>query len=87
MPRIKAAKKSLRKSHEQRVRNQAAESRVKTEVRRARSAIGTGGEQTELVLRQVSRILDKAASKGAIHPNAAARKKSRLAQAARKAAA
>lgn len=85
MPRIKAAKKSLRKSREQRRRNQATQSRVKTEVRRARGAIGAGGQQMEMALRQASRILDKAASKGALHPNAVARKKSRLAKASRKA--
>jgi small subunit ribosomal protein S20 len=87
VPRIKSAKKQLRKSREQRLRNQATRSRVKTAIRAARAAVDARAPEAETVVRQASAIVDKAASKGALHPNAAARRKSRLAKRALKATA
>lgn len=85
MPRIKSAKKRLRKSRQERLRNQATVSRVKTAIRTARTALAASPTEAETPVRRACRIVDKAASKGALHPNAAARKKSRLMKQARKA--
>jgi small subunit ribosomal protein S20 len=87
VPRIKSAKKSLRKSRELRLRNQATESRVKTAVRAARAAVDTKPGEAEASVRAACRIIDRAVSKGVLHPNAGARKKSRLMRRAQKAAA
>jgi len=73
--RIKSGLKNLRKSARRRVANTGVRSRLKTLVRTAGSgpaalsAVALGAAQT---------ALDKAASRGIIHPNAAARRKSRL---------
>ena len=87
MPNIKSAKKRLRQSREQQLRNQMVRSRVKTAVRAARAAIDTGAEHAQASLRDSHRTIDKAAAKGVLHPSAAARRKSRLARRAQKAAA
>jgi small subunit ribosomal protein S20 len=87
VPKIKSAKKRLRKSREQRLRNQAVKSQVKTAVRAARAVIDTGAEHAQASVRDAHRIIDKAAAKGVLHPNSAARRKSRLARRAHKASA
>lgn len=87
MPNIKSAKKRLRKSREQRARNQAVRSRVRTAMRHAREAMATDAAAAEDSVRAACRLVDKAASKGVLHPNAAARRKSRLMKRAHKAAA
>lgn len=87
MPRIKSAKKSLRKSQEWQVRNQALRSRAKTAVRAARSAVDAKAAEAEASVRAACRIADRAAAKGVLHRNAAARKKSRLMKRAQKAVA
>jgi len=78
---IKSSKKDIGCSRKRRVRNMAAKSRCKTLVRKGRTGIASGDPTVaaELV-RQASRQLDKAASKGVIHPRQAARRKSRIAR-------
>ncbi len=73
MPNIQSAKKDLRKSRAAAVRNRAQRSALRTAVKKAKS----GGSATEQ-LAAVS-LLDRAARKGLIHRNTAARQKSRLA--------
>ena len=76
----KSAKKRHRQSLERRAKNRAVKSAVKTQVRKVRQAILAGdiaAAQTEL--RVAAMKLDKAGAKRVIHPNAAARTKSRLA--------
>ena len=80
MPQTKSAIKQLRKSREQRLRNMASKSRAKRAVTKARRAMAAGEAATEAPVQQAMRLLDKAASKGAIHRRAAARRKSRLAR-------
>jgi len=64
-----------------RLRNKAAKSSLKTAVKRFRTAADAGDTAAaELALRDASRQLDKAASKGIIHRNQAANRKSALAQ-------
>ncbi|UCH33949.1 MAG: 30S ribosomal protein S20 [Armatimonadota bacterium] len=87
MPRIKSAKKQLRKSRQQRLRNQATRSRVKTAVRTTRAAIDGGAAEGGTLVRDACRTIDKATAKGALHKSAAARSKSRLMKRANKATA
>ena len=75
MPNIKSAKKDMRKARAARVRNRAQRNALRTALKAARSASAS----PELRLKAVS-LLDRAARKGLIHKNAAARHKSRLAR-------
>jgi small subunit ribosomal protein S20 len=78
LPNIKAAEKWSRQSEKRTTRNRDAKSRLKTLFKKAVSE--GGAEQAPAV----EAAYDKAAGKGIIHPNKAARKKSRLAKALRK---
>ena len=60
--------------------NSQAKSAMRTEVKKAEQAIAAGAENAQELVVAASKALDKAASKGLIHKNAAARKKSRLAK-------
>lgn len=86
MPNIKSVIKDVKKSRERRARNVAVKSRVKTFVKKAKTTIEAGDKQAaqQAVTAAVS-VIDKAAEKGVIHKNAAARRKSRLMRAANKA--
>jgi small subunit ribosomal protein S20 len=80
MPHTNSAKKRLRQSLERRTLNRAVKSAIKTQVRKVRAAVTAGDlakAQTELQL--TAKKLDRAGAKRVIHPNAAARTKSRLA--------
>jgi small subunit ribosomal protein S20 len=81
LPNIKAAEKWSRQSEKRAERNRDAKSRLKTLYKKA--ATTADGE----FARTVEGAFDKAASKGIVHRNKAARKKARLATALRKAAA
>jgi len=76
LPNIKAAEKWVRQSVKRTTRNLDAKSRLKTLYKKAVS-----GEENAVPKTTVESQLDKAASKGIIHRNKAARKKSRLAKA------
>jgi small subunit ribosomal protein S20 len=79
MPTTKSAKKRHRQSLERRAKNRATKSAIKTQVRKVRQAIASGDlTKAEAELRTAATKLDRAASKRIIHPNAAARTKSRL---------
>ena len=79
MPTTKSAKKRHRQSLERRATNRATKSAIKTQVRKVRQAITAGDvAKAETELRTTATRLDRAASKRIIHPNAAARTKSRL---------
>jgi small subunit ribosomal protein S20 len=78
---IKSQLKRIKTNEKARQRNKSVKSSLKTAVRRFREAADAGDrEQADLALRNASRELDKAASKGVIHPNQAANKKSAMAQ-------
>lgn len=73
--------KRIRTNEKRRVRNQAVRSELKTYVRRTREAIAANDkEAAEAALRVAGRKLDKAVSKGVIHANQAAQRKSKLAK-------
>jgi len=79
MANIKSAMKQNRQSEKRRVRNAAVRSTVRTAVKSTRIAIEGGqAEQARESLLRTIQVLDKAATKGVIHKNTAARKKSRL---------
>jgi small subunit ribosomal protein S20 len=77
---IKSQIKRIRTNEAARLRNKSVKSALKTAVRRVRAAADSGDKaaaQVELAV--ASRSLDKAASKGVIHSNQAANRKSALA--------
>ncbi len=81
-----SAEKRHRQSVKRAERNRVVRSRVRTVVKRARTAIESGDASAPAAVATATRDLDKAASKGVIHRNNAARRKSRLARQAAKAA-
>ena len=79
MPNTKSAKKRLRQNVVRRARNRSVKSAVKTQIKEVRVAIAAGDVETgEAKLRLVAKRVDKAAAAGVVHPNMAARVKSRL---------
>jgi small subunit ribosomal protein S20 len=79
LPATKSVQKQVRVAERRRLRNKSIRSRCKTDITKAERLIFSG----ELELAQQAVIvaigsLDKAAEKGVIHPNNAARRKSRL---------
>ncbi|WP_369133562.1 30S ribosomal protein S20 [Modestobacter sp. I12A-02662] len=81
MANIKSQIKRIKTNERARQRNVAVKSALKTSVRRFRSAADAGDRETAVTaLRSASKALDKAASKGIIHKNQAANRKSALAK-------
>ena len=87
MANIKSAQKRMRQNVKRHDRNRTLRSRARTAIKKARLLIETGEEGAAEAVVVAERALDKAASKGAIHANNAARRKGRLAQALNKASA
>ncbi|MFG2523594.1 30S ribosomal protein S20 [Streptomyces sp. NPDC048527] len=80
MANIKSQIKRIKTNEKARQRNKAVKSSLKTAIRKAREAVAAGDTQNAVELtREASRQLDKAVSKGVIHKNQAANKKSALA--------
>jgi small subunit ribosomal protein S20 len=73
---IKSQKKRILTNAKRAERNRAVRSEIKTRTKRALDTAGT--DDNEEAVRLAVKRIDKAAAKGVIHPNAAARKKSRL---------
>ena len=80
MPNIKSAIKRVKVAEKANAANSQAKSAMRTTVKKAEQALATGAENAQELVVAASKALDKAASKGIIHKNAAARKKSRLAK-------
>ena len=80
MANTASALKRVRQNERRRVRNRTVRSQVRTAVKTARTALGTGGADARTVVGDAIRALDKAVTKGVIHRNTAARKKSALAR-------
>ena len=89
MPHTKSAKKRDRQNAKNRDRNRAMRTKVRTSIKKARSAAETAPREpaADAALRQATRDLDKAAQKGLIKKNEASRRKARLAKARDRAAA
>ena len=78
MANTKSAQKHVRADEKKRVHNLKVRSRVRTLVKKAERSITVHEADTIESVRQACAELDKAASKGVIHKNNAARRKSRL---------
>ncbi len=79
MANHKSALKRIRSNERKRVRNRIVRTSVRTEVKKARQSLDGGDLESALkTTHEAIRALDKAAVKGVIHPNNAARRKSRL---------
>lgn len=82
MPNIASAKKNMRKTRAATVRNRAQRSALRTALKKAKAPTATAVERTQAVS-----LLDRAARKGLVHRNKAARHKSSLARSSNRAAA
>lgn len=84
MPNIKSMKKDVRRNAKRRARNQSLRSALKTYVKKLRLVAQTGTpEEVAAAERLVQKWMDKAAQRGVIHKNQAARRKSRAIKAAK----
>ncbi len=81
MPNIKSSIRSVKTDAERRARNFPIRTSVRSVARRLVEQVESGNaEEAKALLVNASSVIDKAARKGVIHKNAAARKKSRLAK-------
>jgi small subunit ribosomal protein S20 len=79
LPITKSAQKQMRVSERKRVRNQPIRSECKTRITKAEKLIFSGRmDEAAQAVADAVQVLDKAAEKGIIHANNAARRKSRL---------
>jgi small subunit ribosomal protein S20 len=79
VPNKKAAEKAVAQAEKRRLRKRSTVSAVKTYIRNAERQIASGDAETAAPLVvEAQKALDKAAEKGILHPNNAARRKSRL---------
>lgn len=77
MANIKSQKKRILTAEKARQRNKAVRSELKTAIKAVRSAVEAGKlEDAQVAANKASRLLDKAASKGIVHKNQAAQRKS-----------
>lgn len=79
MPNIKSAKKRVKVSEANALRNKADRSALKTALKKADAAIESKSPDAAETVKVAVKQLDKAAGKGLLHKNNAARKKSALA--------
>ena len=77
MANIKSQKKRILTAEKARQRNKAVRSELKTAIKAVRTAVEAGQlEDAQVTANKASRLLDKAASKGIVHKNQAAQRKS-----------
>ena len=77
MPRIRSAKKRMRQTKTHATLNRTQRSQLRTAVKKVRSAAGAAAQTA---YDEAVQLIDRAGRKRLIHPNAAARQKSRLAK-------
>ena len=77
VPRIQSAKKRMRQAVTRTAQNRTQRSRLRGALKKVRSAAGA---EVEAAYAEAVKLLDRAGRKHLIHPNAAARQKSRLAK-------
>jgi len=79
MANTRSALKRMRQSEKRRVRNAGVRTSVRTAVKTTRTSLAAASvEEARASLARAIQLLDKAVTKGVVHKNAAARKKSRL---------
>lgn len=81
MPNIKSSIKRVKIQEKKTAVNKAQRSRLRTSLKNARVAVAEQNENAEAVVREVSKQMDKAARRGTISKQKAARHKSQLARA------
>ena len=77
MANIKSQKKRNRQNEVRRERNKTIKSDLKTSIKKVEEAVAAG-EPTDALFQDAQKKIDVATQKGVLHPNTAARKKSRL---------
>jgi small subunit ribosomal protein S20 len=75
VPQIKSAKKRMRQSRARTTANRGQRSKLRTAIKKVRAAAGA---ELRSAYAEAVKLLDRASQKRLIHPNAAARQKSRL---------
>lgn len=80
MPNIKSAKKRVKVIQTKTARNKAIKSDLKTALKKADAAVNDNADNKTEVVRAAIKKVDMACSKGIMHKNKAARKKSQLAK-------
>ena len=80
MPNITSAKKRVKVIATKTARNKAINSALKTDIKKANAAIESNTDNKAEAVRVAIKAIDKAAAKGVLHKNTAARKKSSLAR-------
>ncbi|MCR4594253.1 MAG: 30S ribosomal protein S20 [Clostridiales bacterium] len=85
MPNIKSAKKRVLVNRTKAQRNKSRNSALKTAIKKANAAIEANAADKDVLVKEAVKKIDQAASKGLIHKNNAARKKSALVTKANKA--
>ena len=79
MPNHKSSEKRVRQSEKRRVINRSHRSKVRTYIKKLRTALDSGNnDDVQKALPEVMSVIDKSVQKGVMHKNAAARYKSRL---------
>ncbi|EXF24626.1 MULTISPECIES: 30S ribosomal protein S20 [Nesterenkonia] len=80
MANIKSQKKRILTNEKARQRNQGVKSQLRTAIKKVRNAVAAGDKDAAIAAnREAARKLDKAVSKGVLHKNNAANRKSGLA--------
>ena len=80
MANTRSARKRIKQNLKLRLRNRAVRSTIRSSVKTARAAVTEKTPQAKEAVIEAIRILDRAVSRGIIHRNTAARKKSALAR-------
>lgn len=80
MPNIKSSIRSVKTDAERRAKNAQVKSQVRTATRKTVEAVAAGqAEEAKAAFVKATSVIDKAANKGVLHKNTAARKKANLA--------
>ena len=80
MANTRSARKRIKQNLKRRLRNRAVRSSIRSLVKTARGAVTDKAPQAKEAVHEAIRFLDRAVSRGIIHRNTAARKKSTLAR-------
>ena len=80
MANTRSAIKRMKQSEQRRQRNRAARSAIRSSVKAARVALAGKSPESKAAVQEALRTLDRAVSRGVMHRNTAARKKSSLAR-------
>jgi small subunit ribosomal protein S20 len=87
LPNIASSKRQVRTDERRTIRNKSVRTRCKSDITKAEKQVSTGNsEEAQKAVKEATSTLDKAAGKGIIHSNNAARRKARLAAKLNKAA-